>query len=353
MRLPSPPTLKVAVAVLMLGLGVCAWTDRATAGDAREERTPYSAWLDFNRLAADRWQRTGLPSWLESIGQEAAVVDGRVVATTFRIRMQEVRNLDKEVQIRLFFDDREGASPKISGWSETGDLRFEAGPLGTGLGLPTSETTNFATGGLDFLEIVVPGDGSNVRGVFLTMMKTEEMKRALDFAPPSTQIDAFGNLPPAAPKTDDRVLYGRVKAPLAPATVKLTTEAPQSIWQFALESSPLLAMVTFEVLGADGLAPLEISVNQRPLGPVVPHLPDLSDPAYRGVVRPLDGDMRFRYAGWLRCQKVIPGSALVAGENRLAIQLHSESGPVAVRAVELQLKYNWKSLDYTLIPALP
>ena len=63
--------------------------------------------------------------------------------------------------------------------------------------------------------------------------------------------------------------------------------------------------------------------------------------------------MRFRYAGWLRAQKLIPGSALQAGQNTVVIQLHKESGPVAIRAVELQLKYNAPGLDYTISTSTP
>lgn len=319
----------------------------------REEPASYSVWLDFTRLAANRWPRGGLPPWLESVDAEATVSGEQVARTTFRLRLLEVRNLNKEMQIRLFFDDLEKASPTIRGWSETGTLCFERGPYGSGLGLPTSETATFATDGVDFIEVTVPGDGTNVRGVFLAMLKTEAMKRALDFAPVSPDVDAFGNLPAAAPKPDDLTLYGRVRARIDTGLVKLTPEVSHSDWLFTLESAPLLAMVTFDVLGADGLAPLEMTVNGRPLGPVSLHLPDLADPSYLGLVRPLDRDMRFRYTGWLRAQKAIPGSALKAGENRLSVRLHSESGPLAIRSVELQLKYNWKKLDYNLAPTLP
>jgi hypothetical protein len=221
------------------------------------------------------------------------------------------------------------------------------------LGLPTSETLSFPTAGVDFVEVTVAGDGRNIRGVFFAMLKTQEMQRALDFAPPSIQIDAFGNAAPAAPRTDDLTLYGRVRATIDPGVLKLTPAAFNGTWEFALEAPPLLAMVTFEALNADALAPLEVIVNGRPLGPATVQMPDLADPSYLGLVRPLESDMRFRYTGWLRCQKVIPGSVLKAGANEITIQLHPESGPVAVRAVELQLKHNWKNLDYNLSPSLP
>jgi hypothetical protein len=344
---PSPSLLRVLLALL------CAFPGWLAAQTVREEPTPYSAWLDFNRLAANHWPRTGLPPWLESISADATMIGDRIVSTTYRLRFQEIRNLNKEMQLRLFFDDQKDAAPRISGWTETGTLCFERAPVALGLGLPTSESMTFATEGVDLVEIVVPGDGRTVRGVFLAMAKTEEMQRALDFAPATTQLDPFGNVPPAAPKPDDLTLYGRVRARIDSGLVKLVPPVFTAAWEFTLESPPLLAVVTFEVLGADALAPLEVIVNDRPVGPAAMHLPDLADPSYLGLVRPLERDMRFRYTGWLRGQKAIPGSALQAGQNRVTIQLHPESGPVAIRSVELQLKYNWKNLDYTLAPTRP
>lgn len=341
---------RILLCLLALLLPLGGWV---VGQELREESTPFSVWLDFNRLAINRWPRTGLPPWMESVFAEAGKAENGTPSTTYRLRFREIRNLNKEMQLRLFFDDIKAAAPKITGWSETGTLRFERGPLGSGIGLPTSETLIYPAAGVDFIEITVAGDGRNIRGVFLAMLKTQEMQRALDFTPSSAQVDAFGNVQPAAPKADDLTLFGRVRATLDPGVVKLTPEAFSATWEFALEAPPLLAMITFEVLNADALAPLEFIVNDRPLGPVAVLQPDLADPSYLGLVRPLESNMRFRYTGWLRCQKIIPGSALRAGGNRITVQLHPESGPVAVRAVELQLKHNWKNLDYTLVPSQP
>ena len=326
---------------------------RVGAQELREEPAPFSVWLDFNRLAANRWPRAGLPPWMESVSAEATTAEDGTPTTTYRLRFREIRALNKDMQFRLFFDDQKAAVLKVTGWSETGTLRFEREISGAGLGLPTSESLMIPTAGVDFVEVSVAGDGRSIRGVFMAMLKTQEMQRALDFVPSSVQMDAFGNAPPTAPKADDLTLYGRVRATIDPGVLKLTAAAFNGTWEFALEAPPLLAMVTFEVLNADALAPLELIVNDRPLGPVSVHLPDLADPSYLGLVRPLESGMRFRYTGWLRCQKVIPASALQAGVNRMTVQLHPESGPVAVRAVELQLKHNWKNLDYTLSPAQP
>jgi hypothetical protein len=185
-------------------------------------------------------------------------------------------------------------------------------------------------------------------------LKTQEVRRALDFAPAPDLVDAFGRSAPLKLPGDDLGLYGRVKAALDRGAVKLTpSEAPHCVWEFELQAVPLLALVTFEVLDADAEAPLGLMVNDRPLGPVSVQWPDLADPGYVGLVRPLETGMRFRYSGWLRVQKTIPGSALRTGTNRLVLQLHSDSGPVAIRTLELQLKNNWKNLDYTLAPSSP
>jgi hypothetical protein len=300
---------------------------RVAAQELREEATPFSVWLDFNRPAAKRWPHTGLPSWMESVTAQAATADDGTPQTIYLLRFREIRVLNKDMQLRLFFDDQKSAQPKISGWSETGTLRFERGPLGAGLGLPTSESLTFSTAGVDFVEITVAGDGSNIRGVFLAMLKTQEMQRALDFAPPSAQIDAFGNAAPAVPRTDDLALFGRVRATIDPGVLKLTPAAFNGTWEFALEAPPLVAMVTFEALDAEALAPLEVIVNGRSLGPATVQMPDLADPGYLGLVRPLESDMRFRYTGWLRCQKVIPGSVLKAGGNEITGQSPDGVGP--------------------------
>jgi hypothetical protein len=78
--------------------------------------------------------------------------------------------------------------------------------------------------------------------------------------------------------------------------------------------------------------------------------PDLADPGYVGTVRPLQRDMQFRYTGWVRAQQIVPGSALQAGLNSVVFGLNRNSEPIAIRSVEIQLKYNWTGLGYELAP---
>jgi hypothetical protein len=325
------------------------------AQELREQPTPFSIWLDFHALSAPNPPHIALPIWLESVRTEYSPArEGVSETTVYRLHFRRVGELNSTLQLRLLFIDESGASPSITGWTETGENRFQRGPLGAGLGLPTSETLTLPMERVDYIDIEVPGTGTNVGGVFLASLRKAEALHATDYAPPAEITDAFENLPQAAAKPDDYTLYGRVKAAIDPGTMKLTpNEAPTGSWEFELQSAPLTAVLTFEILNADTLAAPDLIVNNQPLGEVSIHQPDLADPAYIGLVRPLDQDMHFRYAGWLRCQKAIPGSALQPGLNKVVLQLHRESGPVAVRAVEIQLKYNSPTLEYTLAPDKP
>ena len=274
-------------------------------------------------------------------------------ATTIRIRLRSLAEFDSERQLRLFFEDLPGVAPSIVGQSATGQERFARGPLGQGLGLPTSENIIFPTADVSTIEIRVPGDGRNLRGAFLATLTTQNMRRLLDFAAPSDRIEAFGQSAPLKLSTDDLSLFGRIKATLDTGTAKLTPGDAQSVvWEFELQAVPLLALVSFEVLNADGEAPLEVMENDSQHGATGVAWPDLADPGYLGTARPLEG-MRFRYTGWLRAQKIIPGSALRIGMNRLILQLPAGAEAAAVRAVELQLKHQWQNLDSNPTPNQP
>lgn len=340
-----------AITWIVFWLFVAA-TPAVRAQELREQPTPFSVWLDFRALASASPPHLSLPIWLASLRTERVSADENGPSKTiYRLHFRRVGDLNASLQFRLFFDDLKDAAPTISGWSETGAAVFEHGPFGTGLGLPTSENLALPMAGVDYIDIITSGDGSNIRGLFLASLKRAEIQHALDYEAPAAVSDTFDNLPTTTLKADDMSLYGRVKASLDPGVTKLTPrDEPDGMWEFDLQAPPLGALVTFELLDADLQAPPEIFVNDRPLGAVAVHQPDLADPAYIGLVRPLEADMRFHYAGWLRAQRAIPGSALRAGLNKIVIRLHGDSGPVAVRTLELQLKYNSPALDYTLAP---
>ena len=325
----------------------------SVAQELQSQPVPFTAYLDFKTIAAGSGTNAALPIWLESVEFDSPKTDGTALPekSTFRLRFRKLDGINETLLLRLIFDDNKGASPEICAWTELGERKMIPKTLGSGLGLPASETVVVTMTGVDYIDIEVPGTGANVRGAFLTSVQKAQILKAVDFEAPAKLADPFQAAPSAQPAANDAFLYGRVKATLDSSTVLLSSsDSPASSIQFELASRPLLAVVTFEILNADLNAPPHVTVNNRPLGAANLQLTDLADPAYLGTVKPLEDDMQFHYAGWLKCQKVVPGSSLQAGANLLLIQLGELSGTSAIRSVEVQLKYNWENLDYNLQP---
>ncbi len=328
-------------------LAVCLFAALAPARaqDLRRQPIPFTVWLDFHAMAKPNAPRLALPIWLESVASEhPRRLPGEALSTIFRLRLRRLGALNPEVHLRLYFEDHPLAPPRITGWTETGTLKYESGPLGAGLGLTNSADVLIPTKEIDAIEIAIPGDGSDVHGAFLTTATHTEAKTAVDFARTYEFIDPFGKMPDLVVGTDDSYLFGRVRAALLAPATRLPPEEP-IVLDFQLDRAPLLAVITFEVLNADIAEPPSVCINNRTLGAASPLLPDLADPGYRGQVVAAQADVRFRYAGWLRCEKMIPASSLVAGINRLSLFLPRFSRPVAVRALEIQLKYPWEGHD--------
>jgi hypothetical protein len=344
--------MRTTLLSLIAGLGLLA-ASIGSAQELQQEPTPFTTWLDFRQLAGGQPLRA-LPIWLAGVTiDHSASADGKVI-TSIQIRLREMAGFDQKRLLRIFFDDKAGAAPRVIGLGPAGEQKFAQGPFGEGLEIPNSETLVFSPEGLATVVIQVPGDGRNLRGAFLATLQSHPMMKALDFAAPGELIDVFERNAAAPLPSKDVALYGRVKATLDNTTVKLSAAGQQSVaWEFELEAPPLLTMVSFEVSNADGQSPLEVSVNDQPLGPAMVSWPDLADPGYLGFVRPLETGMRFRYAGWLHAQKMIPGAALKQGTNRLVLTVPAEAGTVAVRNLTLQLKHHWKNLDYILTPTTP
>jgi hypothetical protein len=243
--------------------------------------------------------------------------------------------------MRVYFDDTPGAQPVLTGWNEIGTRVLGPRTLGQGLGLPSSETVSIPMAGIDYVEIETPGERGGVRGVLALALHKAETSEALDFGGTAAVTDPFGNAAPAITGSDDVLLFGRVKATLEPGVVALGsggTDASQAAaFDFPLDRPPMIALLTFEILNADIAAPPQLSVNGKDAGNVNVTVTDLADPALAGAIEPARADAVYRYGGWLKCQKVIPGSLLTAGTNELLISTPGD--PVALRSIEVQLKY--------------
>jgi hypothetical protein len=325
----------------LLAIGV--WPGVACAQELEVQATPFSVWLDFEALAKPNAAKVALPIWMESIIADTTPSKGaEPEKTTFRIRLRRFGHLNGELQLRIFFFDKPGAAPVVAGWTETGSQPYMSPVLGTGLNLPSSETLVVPAGQLDYIDISVPGNGANLRGAYLSTLKTHEAKHALDFEPVGIVEDPFGKAPSASPPQNDQSLYGRIRATIDPGVVKIAPpDAARARYEFDLDLPPLLAVCTFDVLNADPFEPLNVWVNDRPVGSVTPHFPDLADPGYHVAAHPFDRDQGYHYTGWLRAQVVIRGSHLNTGVNKIVLSLSEHSSPVAVRNVEIQLKHPW------------
>jgi hypothetical protein len=309
-----------------------------------------SAWLDLRQIPAANSKPQTSPEWVEAI----SIVSGEKTAgipqkTIFRIRLARPNTEAQVLFFRLFFDDNAEQKPQLIAWDESGTVVMQSGPLGAGIGLPTSESVMIPMVGASTVDIEVPGDGKTVRGAYLDWMASAEVLHPVSAEHRDLIPEPFAAMAPLHAATQDSERFGTVTASLADETIRIGASVSQgAAFQFGLESQPLLALVTFEVASPNIAAPPEIFVNGESLGPVTITLPDLADPAYRGQTASLLRGMRFQYTGWLRAQKLIPAANLKAGTNDLVIIGGAGTPASAIRATQIQLKYLWDKTDYQL-----
>ena len=317
-----------------------AFSPVALAQDLARQPTAFTAYLDFQSQARE------LPIWIERVEKQTIKPDvsqsGQATKTVYRIRFRHFAGLVDEVLLRVYFDDQTGAQPVVSGWSEIGAQVIAPRTLGQGLGLPSSETVSIPMAGVDYVDIDVPGEGDTVRGALALALHKAQTTEGTDFGGTPAVVDPFGNASPAVTSTNDTLLFGRVKATLEPGIIPLGTgnNANQAAaFEFPLDRPPLIALLTFEILNADIATPPQLTVNGNDAGNVNVIVTDLADPALTGSVEAARPDAVYRYGGWLKCQKVVPGSLLTAGTNQILISTPGNPAPVALRAIEVQLKY--------------
>lgn len=338
--------------------------------ELQSQSSPFSVYLDLRPAPSGAPAQT-VPGWIEgfeflekdakSPGPAPTPTAGSVnaagspvIASVFRIRVQRPSRVSDDLQVRVFFDDRlAGKRPCVTAWDELGTELMRSSPLGQGLGLAASETLTIPMTGVNYLEIETGGDGSEVRGVFFSWLEKAQIRQPIDFPTAGKVTEPFRVISATRARNGDSFLYGVVTAALLREPVTLSAASATAAIQFELERQPLVAVVSFEVLGATlGEAPL-VRMNGRSLGSAEMLLPDLADPGYQGHSREDDPALGFHYTGWVRAQKVVPGQLLLGGLNELRVELSNGSAPFAVRAVAIQLKYNWEKLDYVLAPVIP
>ena len=153
------------------------------------------------------------------------------------------------------------------------------------------------------------------------------------------------------PPAQDSEEFGTVTASLSADLIRIgSTSSEAVVFEFGLESQPLLALVTFEIASPRIDSPPEVIANGENVGPASLVMPGLADPGYRGEMHAIVSQMQFQYTGWLRAQKIVPASTLHAGTNNVAIINGRSAATAVIRATQIQLKYLWDKSDYILKP---
>lgn len=306
---------------------------------------PGVAWLDLRQRANAKPQSA--PRWVEAVGLTPA--QNPAAKSVFRIRLARPGTNYDMLFFRLFFTDRENARPEVVAWDESGTQVLRSGELGSGLGLPSSESIVIPMMGASTIDVEVPGNGKNVRGAYLDWMTSSQIAHPLSADSRDVIPMPFSAVPPLHAPEEDTEQFGTVTATLAPGTIRIGADIKESaVFQFGVETQPLLAMITFELVSARVDAPPEIYLNGEGMGPVSLALPELADPGYRGQMEALVRQMHFQYTGWVRAQKILPVASLKVGSNDLVIVNGQGAASSAIRAVQVQLKYLWDKSDYVL-----
>jgi len=316
------------------------------------EAAPDSAWLDLRQNNPAHSKVQAAPAWVESVtfapGKHAT--DGPV-KSVFRIRLTRPNEDCQILLFRLYFDDKPDRQPELIAWDESGTQLLRSGPLGQKTSLATSSTTIVPMIGVTAIDVEVPGDGRSVRGAYLDWMKSSQVMRPMHEEPQTSIPAPFAAAPPLKAGEEDAEVFGTVTAPLTAETIAIGSSLQNGgAFEFGLEAQPLVALLTFEVASPQIDLPPEIYVNGQYVGPASLVLPDLADPAYRGLSLSLLQTMQFQYTGWVRAQKIVPASILKAGTNDVIIIAGAGTSASAIRETQIQLKYLWDKSDYLLEP---
>jgi hypothetical protein len=320
-----------------------------------------SAWLDLRQNAKDGAVQSA-PGWVEAItliaGEKQPRADSvsiitaaRKNLTVFRVRVKKPDDNYNLLYVRLFFNDRPDMRPEVVAWDASRSQLLRFGPLGVGIELESSDSCLVPMEGVRNIDIEVPGDGMNVRSAYLQWMTTNQLARNGSNSD-SDMPQPFSPALPLRMSTQDVERFGTVTATLSPDTIRIGSAAQDAaVFQFPMEAQPLVALISFEIAQPRISSPPEIIVNGNDVGPAALMLPQLADPGYRGEMRALMHAMDFEYTGWIRAQKIVPASALQAGNNVVNVINGVGARGSAIRSTQIELKYLWDKSDYILKPA--
>src|SRR5437764_1527344 len=310
-----------------------------------------NAWIDL-RQNAKPGAVQNVPNWVEAVTFSPADTQTDPAAlSVFRIRLARPSGHSAILFFRLFFNDQTTTRPEIVAWDESGSQVLRSGPLGAGIDLESSESLMIPMHGVTTVDVQVPGDGNRVRGAYLEWMTSSELAHTASVGSQDAVPQPFATTLPLHAPTEDSEEFGTVTASLSADLARIGPTPEQSaVFQFGIESQPLLALVTFEIANPRIDSPPEVIANGQNVGAASLIMPGLADPAYRGEMHRIVSQMQFQYTGWLRAQKIVPASALHSGTNNIAIVNGRDASAAVVRAPQVQPKYLWEKSDYILKP---
>ena len=341
--------LRLVALIFLIGAASSALAQEAISnglpqiGDSRPAAE--SAWVDLRQQPAANSKPQSAPDWVEAVNMTA----NGAGKTIFRIRVSAPSAATEVMFVRLFFDDNDKARPEVVAWDELGTQVLRSGPLGSGIGLPSSDSVMIPMKGISTVDIEVPGDGKTVRGAYLDWMTSSEVVHPTNSERRDVIPEPFSSMPPLHSPDQDTERFGTVTATLASEAIQMGPDVEHAAtFQFEIEQEPLMALLTFEVASPRVDAPPQVYVNSEDAGTATLTLPELADPGYRGESESMIKGMHFQYTGWLRVQKLIPVSSLKVGTNDVMIVAGPGTPASAIRATQIQLKYLWEKSDYLL-----
>jgi hypothetical protein len=322
-----------------------------TPADAIVAPVTGNAWIDL-RQNAKPGALQNVPHWVEAVTFTPADTQTDPAArSVYRIRLARPSGHSAILFFRLFFNDQTAARPEIVAWDESGSQVLRSGPLGAGIDLESSESVMIPMHGVTTVDVEVPGDGNGVRGAYLEWMISSELAHTASVGSQDAVPAPFAATLPLHVPTEDSEEFGTVTALLSADLIRIgPTPSDGAVFEFGIESHPLLALVTFEIANPRIDSPPEVIANGQNIGAASLIMPGLADPGYRGEMHRIVSQMQFQYTGWLRAQKVVPASALHSGTNDIAIVNGPDASASVIRATQVQLKYLWEKSDYILKP---
>src|SRR5436190_1387182 len=310
-----------------------------------------NAWIDLRQNVKPGAVQS-VPNWVEAVTFTPGDTQTDPAAlSVFRIRLARPSDHSAILFFRLFFNDQTAARPEIVAWDESGSQVLRSGPLGAGIDFESSESVMIPMHGVTSVDVEVPGDGDSVRGAYLEWMISSELAHTASVGSQDAVPQPFATTLPLHAPTEDSEEFGTVTASLSADLIRIGPAPEQgAVFEFGIESQPLLALVTFEIANPRIDSPPEVIANGQNVGAASLIMPGLADPGYRGEMHRIVSQMQFQYTGWLRAQKIVPASAIHSGTNKIAIVNGPDASAALIRTTQVQLKYLWVKSDYIMIP---